>query len=551
MANLDDLQSLLSSYMNPKGDEAAQSGINAMSGASPNPYHANPLAFTDPGTSAPVSAPTASSAAGAAALQDTATSHPSGPVDLATAQAMQDAKVNSPVAVPASGMSPTSLAALAASMKGAGGHFNPEATLEEDFDREAKESDSPEEDNEGEEKHGGLDSRKIATKYPIDEATDANDRYTTQKDYVNDLLSHLYGPGLSDSDLSAAQGQQHSNLTNANLARAGALFASAGSRGAMKPDYSFANALESQANEPVQDILQRRQAQDKMVQAGEAFSQLNDVAAQRDPDSQVSIAARGIAAQLLPQMAAAPGFEHMPYDAIIKDNPFIESVSKMQMAQAYKQAQVDKKSDDLLDKNGQKFAGAYNTLHANRGTAGLATNTLQIMERDSNIMTGDPASIPREKLVEASMGLAQALSGGAANQHTVESLLPKTFPSDFAHLHTLVSGDPNPANMPGYVNMYRSMINNLKSTSQVFSAKQDAMLAGNYKHGLRPDEYQRNLSRMGITDEMVNDPSKITPENLAAIKSASAPAQGAGMSDAVMQAAIAEKARREAANGSQ
>jgi hypothetical protein len=298
----------------------------------------------------------------------------------------------------------------------------------------------------------------------------------SKTDYLQDLLSKVYGNGLDDAALRAAQARRNQLQTNALISKAGSQLGSAISRGTggnLAADTTVQDALLKQADQPVQDLEELRQGKMKQLEAGLKASDLVDTAQLRDPTSSASGAYRAMAAKLNPQLANVPGFEDMNAEGVKQLMPMVDLSIKAQVAKDNHQlAFMQKQQMDSAKAKSDMGKSIATTM--NRGAPMQAQNSVLSADKILDLFKSnpgdstdqsDPSNWNSDKVHLYRTELEKLAKGGIPSEAGTKALIPSTIASMFASGAQGITGDTIGSSQGAFIKNLAPYIQNVRDTS--------------------------------------------------------------------------------------
>jgi len=293
---------------------------------------------------------------------------------------------------------------------------------------------------------------------------------TGPKDYLGDMLSKLYGPGNDAKAL--AQAQQNRNIMQFanNTAMSQQMIAAAMSRGGFKPDYAVNAEIAQQANNPVNNILQQRQAQEGQIATAVKLSDFNDKAQQQDPNSPLSKAMRDTVRAYFPKMAAQPNFENQDYESIIKQQPFLDTVQKTVSNNLYRQALLQN------NQNKQEATAEFNVPSKidnyinNRGATKNASDADRRVDNINSLLARYPNldNMPQGQIEEFGQELHQITAGLGAHEGSTAQLMSPTLRSRLALMESKGMNNVTGAEMGAFLKENVPYLQDLQQNARAY-----------------------------------------------------------------------------------
>lgn len=339
------------------------------------------------------------------------------------------------------------------------------------------------------------------------------DNTPTQNDSIGSLLKSIYGNGLDDKALVAAQQQRNEIEKAAMMQKAADLFASGMSRGATGSNDEVADALMKSAGSGVQNIMERRQAIGQNMEAGLKASDLMDLQQMRNPNSNISNAYRNMALQLNPKLANDPRFQQMSAEGIKNTLPMVDMSIRMQMVKAqrdYTNAMREQMFNYRVGQDSAKakadMAGKINQM-MQRGTPMQAQTGILAADKIMDLFNNkpDPSSWDSNEVAMFRTEAAKMAHGGVPNEYDQRVLLSPTVSAMIAKTAGTVTGKSIGTGQGEQIKALIPYIQNVKQTSSQFLKDNvyTPIMTG-YNRRVTPDDMQDYKSSL---------PGYIFPEN--------------------------------------
>lgn len=294
---------------------------------------------------------------------------------------------------------------------------------------------------------------------------------TANTDYLGNMLSKLYGPGTDANALKQAMQTRGTSQMINNLGMSDQMIAAALSRGRFKPDYAVNAEIAQQANNPVNNILQQRQAQEGQIGTALKLSDFNDKQMAQDPNSPLSQSARAMALQLNPKLQTAPGFNSMDYEAIVKLQPMVDTSLKAQSLAVQKQYAMQYKQQQASAKAQFDIPSKIDNFINNRGATKLAADADRRVDQVKDILApymDDLNNVPAEILPAMRQEMEQIFKGGAATEGSTAHLMPPGLQSKWAQLQEYVTQNPSGAGMGPMIQEFLPYLDALQQNSRAY-----------------------------------------------------------------------------------
>lgn len=329
---------------------------------------------------------------------------------------------------------------------------------------------------------------------------------TSDNDYMSNLLSKIYGGDLSDSALKHAQGQRNEQQLFANLSKAGSGIGAAIS--GIKPQTDIQDSLIQQAEQPLKDILLRREGKMKELEVGLKASDLANQEKLRDPNSNVSNAYRSMAAQFSPQIAASPGFNKMSASGIKELLPMIDMAIRMEAVKTQKEATAKDKDEKDLDKRFDKVGKVLTSeLAGNRTAFGKAATTYSSAEKIQTMLAGrNPNDLDSREIAELARQLDTILSNGSPTISGMKKLIPDSARGSLAKLEEYLTNTRQGSQMGSFVEQMLHTVDREKNlSSEQVQRTQSRLLAGNSDLAKKdPQRWNLLLKAHGLPDSVID-----------------------------------------------
>lgn len=325
-----------------------------------------------------------------------------------------------------------------------------------------------------------------------------------QSKSLQDMLGSIYGKELGDDSLKEAQGTRDRQQLFANLATAGSQIGAALSRGTVKPELTIQNQLLKQADQPVQDILTRRDAKMKELDAGAKIADLTDKEKLRDPKSDISAAYRNMALQLNPEIGKSPQFNEMNAVSIKELMPMIDAHMRMQ---AIKIATADKKESkegEKVDKDLAAFNRGIDLPYTARsGTAlGRAANAIRQSEAIQAFAYGGRKlnELTTAQINEIAAGVDQMIRGSSA-VGSIKKLVPRNIKMTSSDILSWITSEPQGAGQKGFIELLLKSAEREKTIGELQIKDYQAKFAAQSSRHLADNvEFQNALANRGLVD---------------------------------------------------
>lgn len=283
-------------------------------------------------------------------------------------------------------------------------------------------------------------------------------------------------PELNDAAIKAAQQQSRVGTLVANLGNAGSTFAALATGN--KPEERYYEDLAKQANVPVEQIMQRRDALMKNMTLGKQMLDyqatklnVNELQQTTDANSDVSKGARALILQFEPKLRNLPEFDKMSAKDV-KDfaDHFLETEARVeaskanrQYTQTLKQGQIDNQKQQFNAREEDKIGKEVNALSTNsRSALGLAGRNLIAADRALGVL--DMKTVTPQDLNSVSADISGIISGTptvSGTRHQEYNTLAK---SASGFWQTLTS-NPTDVNAPQIKQHLKDVIQKMRDIS--------------------------------------------------------------------------------------
>lgn len=334
----------------------------------------------------------------------------------------------------------------------------------------------------------GMPSSAVATPPPTNTSN--------TKDYLKDLVNNLY-KDMGDQDMKDAQAQRNQQQMNAAISKAGSQLGSAISRGTggnLAPDTSVQDTLMKQADQPIQDIQDRRKAVLEKLEGGLKASDLIDHEKLRDANSPVSESYRNMALQLNPKLAETPGFNQMNAEGIKQLLPMVDLSIKAQVAKDnHDLSFMIKQQKDQADAKAKMTTSIATIL--NRGAPAKAMDVDRRVDNINSLtqMYPDLNKMPQNQVNALTDEITQIVTGGMSTEGKSAKLMNPSLASGFQNLMGKTLGKPTGAQLGSFIQEYLPYMQDLQNNA-------------------------RGYIKDSITPIMVGHNKKVAPEDMNEVK---------------------------------
>lgn len=322
------------------------------------------------------------------------------------------------------------------------------------------------------------------------------------KDYLHDLINSVYGGDLGDDAIKSAQAQAQQNRSNALLSKAGSQMgqAFAYGRGVRGPaNTEVQDELLKEANVPVENILQRRQAKTQELETGLKASDLIDREKLRDPSSNVSSAYRQMALTMMPGIAQYPNFDSMSAEGIKQLQPMIDTKIKMDVAKDNHQfVMLQKTQMDQAKAKADMTTRIATTL--NRGAPAKAMDVDRRVDNINSLvqMYPDLNKMPQNQVNALTDEITQIVTGGMSTEGKAAKLMNPSLMSGFQNLMGKTFGKPTGAQLGLFIKEYIPYMHDLQQNARDYVKDQISPIMVGYNKRVVPsdmDEVKASYTR--------------------------------------------------------
>lgn len=271
--------------------------------------------------------------------------------------------------------------------------------------------------------------------------------------------------------LAAAQSTASGNRLIAGLARAGGTLANGYGSG-NSGDKAAYDALDQDANAPVQNVLNQQKSEDQALSQGEKI-------AADDPNSQQSKAVQTTIARLYPgkftpdQLSKVAASQAQ--DVLFKPLELDEKIQSAQNLKAQALADRSQKAKQATDDRAAKTQEAAMSHTIDQLESARGNPAVQQAEKDiyasSKVnslanLYGDPNNLNPQmvKMLVAEVG--KIASGGQASEAELNYITPNTLSGKLAGVWQQLSNSPSPANAAAFIKQYQDYANSLTKDAQ-------------------------------------------------------------------------------------
>jgi hypothetical protein len=303
------------------------------------------------------------------------------------------------------------------------------------------------------------------------------------------------------SKLKAAQSTSNDNQLLAGLARAGGTISSAIARTAA-PDQSVYNALDKNAQTPVDQVEADQATAVKQIKLNSDASEAAVTAAENDPDSEQSKAFRAALAQV-PGVKAAYGDEFEDLTAADKQNVFdvIKTKEQIDGRRADKQAARDSKTDVNQDKAYTSMRKDLESFKGN-GVAKQAAMDVYSASKALTLVNGkDPDTLTTQDLANLTSEISKIATGGVPTEHGVTVLMPNNLQTKFAEMKNFLESKPTDANAGAYIQHNMAYLKDMTGEANKVVNNYRSNIAKGYRNRVKPDDYAEAQTDYGLSPE--------------------------------------------------
>jgi hypothetical protein len=150
-------------------------------------------------------------------------------------------------------------------------------------------------------------------------------------------------------------------------------------------------------------------------------------------------------------------------------NPKFE-LAKLKAAQSpveneFKKMKFEEVKNQFNERTMDKIFKDANPSQSSRNSMALLQRSLNRIGEAEAIIHGDPSKITRQQIEELPVIINSTLNQGASTVSGVEHMRPAGLNLQLAKLQEMASSSPQPANIPGFVDMYASTIQRMKDVA--------------------------------------------------------------------------------------
>lgn len=337
---------------------------------------------------------------------------------------------------------------------------------------------------------GPAQSRGPAGAAPTDASATATQAPST--DPLQALIDRLYSPDLQKAALESQGNMQFLG----NMSKAGAMAASALSRGATAMNAPVSDEILKNSNQMLENLTDRQKMLLGQMQTGMQLSDLRDKEQMRNPGSPVSQAYRAAALSIEPNLAKVPGFANMDAEGIKQLQPMVDMAIKKDMVQAQRAFAMQFKMDQTANRAKADVANKIGMV-LQRGANQRALDADRRVDNIMSLINGvDPATgksvdinkLSPEQAQAASQEMEQIFRGGMAVEGNHGRLIPSTAQSYLASLTEKATGTPTPANVGPLIKQFAPYLGDIQRNARAFVGDQiKPMLVGSNRM-LRQDD---------------------------------------------------------------
>lgn len=231
--------------------------------------------------------------------------------------------------------------------------------------------------------------------------------------------SDVYGAGLSDADIVAAQQSRNKGQLFANLGRAAETITQGLTKGAHVADDKYYEDLAKQASQPITDIGTKRSAKDEELKRHETLTQQAMEKELQDPNSDTSKFVKDMYAQSFPEIASSPSFSGASAYTLAKagglDIAKLKSAMEarklsLQQSAQFKQALLDQKEKFEGEREGRM---ATTKVEGDKNVQDF-TRSISRLDKASDILNS-PIPINSQALADVESDISSAMRLGGAN----------------------------------------------------------------------------------------------------------------------------------------
>lgn len=329
-------------------------------------------------------------------------------------------------------------------------------------------------------------------------SNDSSDESTPSASPVNPILAQYLN---NQQALKAAQSKASENQLLAGLARAGGTLSSALARSQTPVDQTGFNALDKNAQAPVDQVMADQAAQGKDIQNQAAAINLQKETAENDPNSEQSKAFRNALGQF-PAVKAAYGDDFDSLTAADKQSVFdiIKTKEQIDARKQEKQLSYANKAGQGQDKAYTDLTKSLENFRGNKAVATAESNKLSADNALAMLNGKDLDNLNPTQIRLFSDELAKIATGGVPGEHGVEAIMPDTLQGKIANIQSFLSNSPTGAKAGDFLRQNMAYLKDLRNISAQKVTDYRSNLIKGYKNRVKPEDYSEAQSTYGLGD---------------------------------------------------
>ena len=303
------------------------------------------------------------------------------------------------------------------------------------------------------------------------------------------------------SKLKAAQSTANSNQLLAGLARAGGTISSAIAKTNV-PDQSAYNALDKNAQAPVDQVEADQATAVKQIKLNSDASEAKVTAAENDPDSEQSKAFRAALGQV-PGVKAAYGDAFDDLTAADKQNVFdvIKTKEQIDARRADKQAAAAGKNDINQDKAYTALRKDLESFKQNPAAKQAAADVYSASKALAIVSGKNPDSLTTQDLSLLTSEIAKVATGGVPTEHGITVLMPNNLQTKFAEMQNFLTSKPTDAEAGEYIKHNMAYLKDMTNEANKVVSNYRSNIAKGYRNRVKPDDYAEAQSDYGLSPD--------------------------------------------------
>ncbi len=299
--------------------------------------------------------------------------------------------------------------------------------------------------------------------------------------------------------LADAQQKSAGNALIAGIARAGGTFANAANPNRM--DESTFNALDSNAQAPVNAVLAAQKGQAQTLSNAAEQASAERQAQMADPNSPQSKNLQTTIAKIYPGKYAPDQlklFSASDVDSVLKP---LELDEKIQERKEGRADTASERSDKAESKTSAEQAKAYTTMRkdlesfrGNKMAAQAAMDTLSADKAVQLVGNKDPNTLTLQDLSLLSGEMSKIATGGVPTEHGIQALMPSNLQTKLAEMQNFVSSKPTDAEAGDYIRKNMAYLREMRAVAQRAVSSYRQNIAKGYKNRVSADDYQEAVA---------------------------------------------------------